>query len=140
MSNAFLPRGAQFSRSSDGGTTYVVIGEAKKISFSIKGDFLDVSNMDSPSVYKEFLAGMIDGGSVKVDANFINTDVVQNELWTDFSGQTLLYWKLELPNARGNFVWQGYVEELAPDFDVEKPAAQSISIKVTGMMTWTPNA
>ena len=139
MSNAFLPRGSQFSRSPDG-STYTTMAEAKKVTFSIKGEFLDVSNMDSPTAYKEWLAGMIDGGSVKVEANFIASDATQTQLWADLAAQTKLFWKLELPATRGNLTWQGFVEELSPDFDTEKPAGNSVSIKVTGAMVWTPSA
>lgn len=138
MSASFLPRGSQFGRSTDG-TAYVTIAEAKKIDFSIKGDFTDVSNMDSPSVYKEWLPTMIDGGTVKVDLNFINTDATQNALWTDLSGQTDLFWKVQLPNARGKFTFNGFVEALDPSFDVEKPASMTLSVKITGLLTWTPN-
>jgi predicted secreted protein len=138
MSNAFLPRGTQFKRSPDG-TTYTTIGEAKKIAIAIKGAFEDVTNMDSPTAFKEFIAGLIDGGSVKVDANFINTDAVQNDLLNDLTAQTLLFWRVQLPNTRGKFEFSGYVEEFSPDFDVSKPATQAVSIKVTGAAVWTPN-
>lgn len=138
MSASFLPRGTQFERSTDG-SSYVKIAEGKKITFSIKGDFLDATNMDSPSAYKEWTPGMIDGGSVKVDANFINTDAIQNDLFSDLAAQTLLYWRVQLPNTRGKFEFQGYVESLDPDFDVEKLATHSVSVKITGTLTWTPN-
>lgn len=138
MSSAFLPRGTQFKRSPDG-TTYTTIGEAKKIAVSIKGAFEDVTNMDSPTAFKEFIAGLIDGGSVKVDANFLNADGVQNDLLNDLTSQTLLFWRIQLPNTRGKFEFQGFVEEFGPDFDVAKPATQAVAIKVTGACTWTPN-
>ena len=138
MSASFLPRGTAFNRSPDG-AAYTKVAEAKKITFSVKGEFLDATSMDSPSAYKEWTPGMIDGGSVKVELLFINTDAVQNDFWTDLSGQTLLYWSVQLPNTRGKFTFQGYVEELGPDFDVEKLATNSVSIKITGLLTWTPN-
>lgn len=139
MSNAFLPRGSAFSRSPDG-STYTKIGEAKKVALSIKGEFIDVSNMDTPTPFKEFLPGMIDGGSVKVDANFLNNDTVQNDLLNDLTAQTNLYWKLELPSTKGNFTFQGFVEDFSPEFDYSKAATQSVSIKITGECDWTPNA
>jgi len=138
MSASFLPRGTQFMRSPDG-VTYTKIAEAKKITQSRKGDFLDATNMDTPTAFKEWTPGMIDGGSVKVDANFINTDAIQNDLENDFAAQTLLFWRIQLPNTRGKYEFQGYVEELSPDFDVEKLASQSISVKTTGQTVWTPN-
>jgi hypothetical protein len=138
MSGAWLPRGTQLGRSADG-VAYTTIAEAKKIGLSLKGSFEDVSNMDSASVYKEFLATLIDGGSVKIDVNFINTDAVQNDLYADFAAQTLLYWQMQLPNARGKATFRAYVEEIAPDLDVQKAATQSISLKISGLYTWAPN-
>jgi phosphoglucomutase len=136
-SASFLPRGTQFSRSADGGTTRVVIAEAKKIGFSVKGSFEDVTNMDTTSAYKEWLPGMIDGGSVTVELNFINTDTVQGELWADLAAQTLLTWRVQLPNTRGRFDFSGYVEGMDPDFDVEKAASNKLSVKISGALTWT---
>lgn len=138
MSSAFLPRGTQFDRSPDG-ATYTKVGEAKAIGFSIKGNFEDVSNMDSPSAYKEWLAAMIDGGSVKVDTNFLNGDPVQNLLLGDLGAQTLLFWRVQLPNTKGKFEFQGFVEDFSPQFDVSKAASNSVSIKVSGAVVWTPN-
>ena len=139
MSLAFLPRGTQFRRSSDGGTTFVTIAEAKKISFSVKGSFEDVSNMDTPSNYKEWLPTLIDGGSVSVELNFINADTVQGELWTDLANQTQLTWRVQLPGAKGRFDFAGFVEGMDPDFDVQKAAMNKASFKITGLLTWTPS-
>ena len=95
--------------------------------------------MDSPSAYKEWLAGMIDGGSVKVDTNFLNGDPVQNLLLGDLGAQTLLFWRVQLPNTKGKFEFQGFVEDFSPQFDVSKAASNSVSIKVSGAVAWTPN-
>lgn len=139
MSGAFLPRGTQFQRSPDG-TTYTTIGEAKKVTQSRKAEILDATNMDTATAYREKVPGLIDPGDIKVDLHFLNNDAVQNALETDFSNQTNLYWKIVLPNTRGHYAFQGYVTELAPDFDVTKLAAQSLGITVTGPVVWTPNA
>jgi hypothetical protein len=139
MSASFLPRGTGFNRSADAGVTNVKIAEAKTIEFSVKGEFEDVSNMDTPTPYKEWLPTMIDGGSVKLDLNFINADPVQSGLFADIAAQTNLTWTAQLPNARGKFVMNGYVEELSPKFEVNKAATFTASIKITGALTWTPS-
>jgi hypothetical protein len=138
MSGSFLPRGTQLGRSTDG-VAFTTIGEARKIGLSLKGSFEDVSNMDSPSVYKEFLATLIDGGSVKIDCNFLNNDATQNNLYADFAAQTLLYWQIQFPTARGKATFRAFVEEIAPDLDVQKAAVNSVSLKISGLYTWTPN-
>jgi len=139
MSNAFAPRGTQLMRSPDG-ATYTKIGEAIKIDNSgMKADLADVTNMDSPSSFKEYLPTLLDGGEVKIDCNFVNTDAIQNDLMNDFTGQTLLYWRVQLPSARGKFEFQGYITGLDTSLDVPKQATRAVTIKITGPNTWTPN-
>lgn len=138
MSNAFLPRGTQFKRSPDG-ASYTTVAEAKRVAVSIKGAFEDVSNFDSPTAYKEYIPGLIDGGSIKVDCNLINTDAIQTDFYSDLANQTLLYWRIQLPSTRGKLEFQGFVEEVAPDLSHDKAAAMSVSVKVTGQVTWTAN-
>ena len=139
MSSAFAPRGTQFLRSPDG-TTYTKYAEVVKIdNTGMKADLADVTNMDSTSSFKEYLPTLIDAGEIKLDLNFINTDAEQNLLMGDFSGQTLLFWRIQLPTARGKFEFQGYVTQVDSTFEIAKQAMRAVTVKVTGPITWTPN-
>jgi hypothetical protein len=139
MSSAFAPRGTQFLRSPDG-VTYTKFAEVIKIDNSgMKADLADVTNMDSTSSFKEFLPTLLDAGEFKLDLNFINTDAIQNDLMTDFTNQTLLSWRVQFPAARGKMEFQGYVTQVDTSLEVTKQAMRTVTVKVTGPITWTPN-
>jgi hypothetical protein len=139
MSAAFAPRGTQMMRSPDG-TTYTKYAEVVKIDNSgMKADMADVTNMDSTSSFKEYLPTLLDAGEVKLDLNFINTDAIQNDLMDDFTNQTLLFWRIQLPATRGKFEFQGYVTQVDTALEITKQAMRTVTVKITGPNTWTPN-
>jgi Lambda phage tail tube protein, TTP len=139
MSLAFAPRGTQLLRSPDG-SAYTKYAEVVKIdNTGMKADLADVTNMDSASSFKEYLPTLIDAGDVKFDANFINTDAIQNDLMGDFSNQTLLYWRIQFPNTRGKMEWQGYITQVDTSIELPKAVTRAVTIKVTGPLVWTPN-
>jgi hypothetical protein len=139
MSSAFAPRGTQFLRSADG-VTYTKAAEVVKIDISgAKADLADVTNMDSTSSFKEFLPTLLDAGEVKLDLNLINTDAIQNDFVADFNNQTLLYWRIQFPNARGKFEFQGYVTQNDVSAEITKQTMRSVTVKITGPNTWTPS-
>jgi hypothetical protein len=54
------------------------IGEVKALSHSgVKVSMVDVSNFASPDRVNEFIAGLIDGGDLTVDCNFLTGDAAQ---------------------------------------------------------------
>jgi len=126
-------------RSPDG-TSYTKIAEVIKIDLSgMKADLADVTNMDSTSSFREFLPTLLDAGECKADCNFINADTIQNDIEADFTAQTLLYWRVQLPNTRGKYEFQAYVSGIDPSFEVPKQATRAVTLKITGPRTWTPS-
>jgi len=139
MSSAFAPRGTQLQRSTDG-VSYTKFAEVLKVDNSgMKADLADVTNMDSPTAFREYLPTLLDAGEVKFDTNLINTDAIQNDLMTDFTNQTLLFWRIQLPNTRGKWEFQGYVTGVDTSLEVAKQAQRAITLKITGAIVWTPN-
>ena len=139
MSGAWAPRGTQVLRSPDG-TTYTKFAEVVKIDNSgMKADLAEVTNMDSTSSFKEFLPTLLDAGEVKLDLNFINTDAIQNDLMTDFSNQTLLFWRIQFPSARGKMEFTAYVTQVDTSLEITKQAMRTVTLKITGPLTWTAN-
>ena len=101
-SAAFAPRGTQFQHSPDG-VTYTTVAEVIKIQTTgSKADLADVTNMDSASAFREYLATLVDSGEISLDTNFIPGNATQQILATDFNNQTLGYYKIVL-RARQQF-------------------------------------
>jgi predicted secreted protein len=137
MSQAFAPRGTLMQHSPDG-VTYTTVAEVTKIqNTGSKADLADVTNMDSPSSFREFLATLVDSGDVAIDTNFIPGNATQQILETDFNNQTQGYYKIVLPNSLGQATFRAYVMSKDFDLTIEKQATRAIKLKITGPMTVT---
>ena len=56
---------------------------------SMKVDTIDVTNFGSPNSFREFIVGLIDGGEVGIEGNFITSDTLgQVAFSTDFYART----------------------------------------------------
>lgn len=137
MSSAFAPRGTQFQHSPDG-VTYTTVAEVSKISNTgSKADLADVTNMDSTSSFREFLATLVDSGDIDLECNFIPGNASQQVLETDFNAQTNGYYKIVLPNALGNSTFRAFVSSRDFALEIAKQGTRTVKLKVTGQMTNT---
>src|ERR1700693_3240502 len=87
---------------------------------TMKADMKEASNMLSPNSYKEFIAGLRDGGSLTFEGNYLpkdgsNTPVT---LRTDFESGRASTWTIVLPNAAGTWTATAYVADLSPAYPV----------------------
>lgn len=137
MSSAFAPRGTQFQHSPDG-VTYTTVAEVIKIQTTgSKADLADVTNMDSASSFREYLATLVDSGEISLDLNFIPGNAPQQALATDFNNQTLGYYKIVLPSTLGNSTFRAYVSSRDYDLPIDKQGTKQVKLKITGPTTDT---
>ena len=140
MSDAFWAIGSTFQLG-DGATpeAFVSLAEVTKLSPpSWKRDSIDVSNMSSPSGYREFLAGWRDGGEVKIEANWLPLNPTQDSttgLLASFEDNVNHNFRLVLPDDLATISFRGHVTAYEPDLDLEKQGLLSVTIKVTGRPT-----
>ena len=134
MSSAFAARGTQLQRAG------VTIAEVTKINKSgSKMDLVDVTNMDSPSFFREFLPTLNDSGELSFDCNFIPGDAAQQALLDDFNNQVKSAYIIPLPSTKGRFSFDGYVTTDDLDLTIDKAATKPGKVKVTGPITFTPD-
>ncbi|HLZ10429.1 MAG TPA: phage tail tube protein, partial [Chloroflexota bacterium] len=126
MSNAFA---GQFSKLQRNGVT---IAEMTKIQGTgSKADVIDVTNMDSPTAYREKLVTLLDAGDISFDGNLIAGDATQQQVQADFDGRTLSPWSIILPDdpatgaTRGHWDFEAYV--ISVDFDLQHDKQATIS-------------
>lgn len=140
-----LGKGAAFSISTDGGTTFTQVKQLKTCNFSgAKSDFEDVTNMDSPGATREWAPTLLDGGEAQVQGVFLDTDPGQLAFNAAYAAQTLLVCKLQMPPRTGQTVgylrsFSAYVSEgnnLDAQFD--KSSSFSGTLKITGPITSNP--
>jgi predicted secreted protein len=133
----FAPRGTALQHSPDG-VTYTTIAKVLKIdNTGSKADLADVTNMDSPTIYREFLPTLADAGEVTFDCNFEPGDASQQILNTDFQAQTEGYYKIVLPGSLGSATFRAYVSSQDFALPIDKQGTKALKLKVTGPITPT---
>lgn len=111
--------------------------------FNISGpsesvDALDVTNHDSSNEFREFIAGLRDGGEVNFEFNFKSTDTTgQIALHTDFQAGTARTCQITLPDSLGNISGTAICTKWEPSFPHDGPARVSCTIKYSGKPTLT---
>lgn len=112
----------------------VALGQVKSISGpKIEVDEHEITNLDSTA--KEYTPGLPDGGEVEVEFFFQNA--VVTTLSADFCD--VATWTVVFPDAFSNSTWtfDGFVKTLETEFSNEDPLMLKVSIKVTGLPTWS---
>lgn len=103
---------------------------------------IDVTSHDSPDAFREFVAGILDGGEISIEGNFIKGDSTgQIAMHTDFQAGSKKAWIIKLPGwAAGvpQISGNGYMTAFAPSFPFEDKISFSATIKVTGKPTLAP--
>ena len=99
----------------------------------VKADIIDVTSHDSPDKFREFIAGVKDGGEISIEGNFIPTDT---------TGQVAAYNRLTdgvqgifytfFPSAVGEWLFNGQVTALENTAAYEDQLGFSATVKVTG--------
>ena len=120
----------------------VEIAEATNITGpSQSGDMIDVTSHDSPSAFREFVAGLRNGGDISIEGNFIKGDPGQIAMHTDFQAGTKRAWIIKLPGWVGGvpqISGFGFVTAFDLTYPLEDKIGFSATVKVTGIPTLTP--
>jgi len=122
-----------------GGSTGVV---AKIISLSGGGqtrDTIDISDMDSTSNFRELLSGMADAGEISLELTYQGTASGEaDSLQTAFAGGTTETWTIAYGGTTSSWACPGFITSLGiPGGDYEGKVTQSLTIKFTGVPTYT---
>ena len=137
VTSALIGHGTLLKRGDGGGPeVFTTVAEVQDITGpSGSLDTSDVTNMDSPDKYKEFIAGLLDGGDVSFDVNFINV-ASQTDILTDHQNRTKRNFEMIFP-LPGNPKWSftGFVTGFDNSAPVEGALTASITIKITGKPT-----
>ena len=96
----------------------------------ISTDEIDVSSHDSVDNYREFVPGMIDGGSVDIEGNFTGDEGIKALI---DSGEVVAF---TITTASGKTAeFNGFFTSFAVDLPFEDKESFSASIKVSGKVT-----
>jgi predicted secreted protein len=106
---------------------------------SLSRDTPEATHTDSTAGYKEFIAGMKDGGEVTVTMNFLPADATQKlsgGLLGDFATDTLINYKITFPSSPTvAWTFAGLMTGFEPDVPIDDRMTASVSFKVSGQPT-----
>ena len=109
---------------------------------SMQRDMHDVTDMDS-STFREFIGGLVDGGEITFDANFLPRDPTQGQEEGGFMGEfdqsscdSRRNWRITIPDCEGEppsyFEFAGIVSGMNVQFPMDDVMGFSGTIKVSG--------
>ena len=104
-------------------------------------DPIDISNHDSPDTYREFVAGLRNGGDITLEGNFIKGDATgQIAMHTDFQAGSVKAWIIKMPGwaSAPQIAGNGYITAFSMSYPFDGKISLSVTIKVTGKPTLTP--
>jgi hypothetical protein len=120
---------------------FASIAEVKGISgpgYSL--DMIDVTHLNSPGGFREFIGGLIDGGEITFDINFIPSNPTHNPatgLLADLLGRRRRNYQLGFPTTPVVlWVIPGQVTNIDHDQPLEDAITASVTIKIVGLPTF----
>lgn len=100
-----------------------------------RGEKIDITNHDSDDSYREYVMGLLDGGSINFSGNFLPATANQTALITDHYGRTSRTWIITCPDTgSATFTGTGVVES----FQVSAPVNGKLSISGTIAISGKP--
>ena len=134
MTKAFASIGTQIQRGSgDYNTVYTTVAEVRNVELTGRSaEAIDVTNMDTPSGAREFIAGLIDSGEIFFDANYLPGDPSQDILETDFAAGQTSPWRIVLPGNYGVILFDAFSSLSDFAFLIRKAAFRKVRLKITG--------
>lgn len=110
-----------------------------------KTDSIDVSQAGSPSRRREFVPGMIDEGEYNIEVVYDGSNGgVAQALDSAFSARRTETWTLAYPGMDGtagqggSHAGSGFITSLGTPASYDREITQSLTIKFTGVVTFTP--
>lgn len=120
------------------GSTYSKVGQLKKFSFSgLSADFDEITNLDSPTIFKEWMKTNVDGKEVAFDGVLNPNDTQQQDLLINLAAAgsaALYYWKITTTDG-STFTFQAYVSEYTNAVEYNKAITFTGKLKLVGPVT-----
>lgn len=142
-SEGMRAHGTLFKKGDGGGPeVFTTIAEVKNISGpGMTRETFDLTTHSSTGAAREFGVGLIDNGEVTLDMNFVPTNATQDHstgVIKDFTDGTKRNFQLVFPSSPARTAaFAGYFTNVEPGANVEDLLALSVTVKVTGPVTWS---
>ena len=141
MSNQIIGYGAIVERSTDG-TVFARIPECKSVSVpSSEQDYIDVTSLDSPDGYREYIKGLKDMGEISLTVGYTAEGYTQQIADQNLNGA--IYYRTTLApqpdQTTGDvFEYRGFPRVAMSDGAVDGVLDMTVTIRTTGNLEYTP--
>lgn len=143
-SKQIIGYGATVETSLDGSTGWASIPECQSIAVpTVETDYPDVTSLDSPDGFREYIKGMKDAGVITVNAGYTSLGYAQ-QLDQEAEADPIYYRVTLAPNpdqSTGDvFQYRGFPTPQIQSNDIGQPVQMTVSIRTTGGLTHTEGA
>src|SRR4051794_34127596 len=123
-----------------GAEVFTTIAEVQNISGpALSLEMIEVTNHSSTAGWKERIGGLLDGGEVSFDLNFVPTNATQSYsagLIKDMVGRTKRNFKMVFPDGSSTtWTFGAFVSKFAPKAPVNGQLAASVGLMISGQPT-----
>jgi hypothetical protein len=101
----------------------------------MESDDIEVTHMESPGGYKEYIPGLREAGEVSFEVNFLPAHPTHNGttgLAADHRNRTIRNWRIELAGGGAVWTFPGYVKTFNVSIPVDDKVPAAVTLKVTG--------
>jgi hypothetical protein len=139
---AFPGYGGHLANGGVAGSSYTNLLQLKKFGFGgLKADFDDITNLDSPTIFKEWMKTVVDGSDVTFQGVMNPADPTLEGLLSNLAtagSAALNYWKITTTDG-SVLIFQAYVADFKFDVEYNKAMVFSGSLKIVGNVaaTWS---
>ena len=138
-SRQIIAYGGSFERSLNN-TTWARIPEAKGLGVpAVTQDYVDVTNLDSPDGFREYIKGLKDAGELSIPCGYTSAGFVQQH--ADNQAADAIYYRVTLKPAPDQstgdvFTFRGFPTPSLEANDLGQPVGMTITIRTTGSFTF----
>jgi hypothetical protein len=137
---AYPGYGSHFANGGTAGASYTNLGQLKKFSFNgLKAEFDDITNLDSPTIFKEWMKTLVDGSDFAFEGVMNPADPTLQALLSNLAtagSAALNFWKITLTNG-STLVFTAYVADFKFGVEYNKAITFSGTLKIVGNVTAT---
>lgn len=121
---------------------FVRIAEVRKVGeFGSERGLIDMTNLDSPDTFMEYLLAMKDGVELPVECNFLPANATQGPetgLIKDHNDGVSRNFTLELPGDFGTFTFSALVRAWKANVAPNEGLIATFTLKLTGAIVYIP--
>lgn len=142
VSEAFVGYGSKIGyETSAGSGVYTTLGEVKSIKpGSPSAGEAEVTHLESPGGFKEFLATLKDGGEVAITINLVPSNATWTAIKSKLASGVREAWQIQLANTAASKITYAaaFVKQVEMgEISAESPAEATITLRIAGDWTWS---